>query len=386
MNYSEAVHWLLAKETRHTTLFLQSSPGLGKSSVAGTVAETLREQEEAAGGDPSQIVEVVLDLTRLAPEDLSGLPYIEILEDGTRRTRYAPQPWLARACVPGVKGIICLDDLPAASEAVAKAARQLVLERRIDENRLSSGIRLMVTGNRREDKAGAMTLPSHFVNSVAIFGFDADFESWAKWYMARGYPPVILAFLRWKLDCFSQTPADKSNNNQFATPRSWTLLGSVWDYAEKRGMVLHTAEAYVGTSVGAVFHGFWKTRAALVPPDELLKNPALISDPVVYLAETPDRAYALFGALAETAADWMGQKSRNKSETVCLFLRALAHFSGGNLEFAYSAIDQFTRTQRGVKFAVATDFLMDVYFAKLQDESKVRQIMEFFQKTDPAKK
>ncbi|NBT36215.1 MAG: AAA family ATPase, partial [Betaproteobacteria bacterium] len=120
MQYSDIVALAMAQfvsEDMSTPICLLGSPGIGKTSLARSIADQMtkavrRERPDA----PSAICQVV-DLTSKMPEDMSGLPRIDQTPSGLV-TRYAPQEWLAKLSDPEVYGVLCLDDLPAASPAV----------------------------------------------------------------------------------------------------------------------------------------------------------------------------------------------------------------------------------------------------------------------------
>ncbi len=58
---------------------------------------------------------------------------------------------------------------------------------------------IIVTGNRREDKSAAATLPAHFRNSILMLDVELDIDEWAKWYgKDERLAPIVPAFLRFK--------------------------------------------------------------------------------------------------------------------------------------------------------------------------------------------
>ena len=148
-----------------TALMALGPPGIGKSAAARAVGELMTEHVTSRSpAAPEALIEVI-DLSSRLPEDVGGLPFRGEL-NGIPTTFYAGQSWVSRLCAPNTYGVLCLDDLPAAVGSVQVAVRQLVLDRKVGEHRISDGILIIVTGNRREDKSAAKTLPAHFRNSV----------------------------------------------------------------------------------------------------------------------------------------------------------------------------------------------------------------------------
>jgi hypothetical protein len=115
-----------------------------------------------------------------------------------------------------------LEDIPAASKAVQVACFQLVQERSMGSVQLSPNVRVILTGNRASDKAGARDLPSPLRNRVCILSLEPDLEEWMYWAASKKLPAVLGGFLTYRRQFFTQTPdqADKENG-QFATPRCY---------------------------------------------------------------------------------------------------------------------------------------------------------------------
>ena len=290
----------------------------------------------------------VLDLSSMLPEDLNGLPF-RFGGDTAPVTRYAPQSWLHRLCQPDAYGVLVLDDLPAAAPAVQVASRQLSLERRVHEAKLSPNIMVIVTGNRREDKSSASTLPAHFRNSVALLDIQIDLEEWCTWYGEQeGLDPVVPAFLRYRPTHLSHLPKDADQRGAFATPRSWMMLGRNWPIAQSQGVGFDLSSGLVGEGVATEFGAFVTVRANLVDPKSVLANPRqAIPDPKHTLSG-PDKMVAMTTGLGEVAgmrmkdkADTKEAKDRKK-ETPLQFLKAVAWVTQSSREYVATAVSTFT--------------------------------------------
>lgn len=305
-------------------------PGIGKTSLGHYVADLMTAQLKAANPAAQPAICISLDLSSRLPEDLLGLPWRNQEDDCTD---YCPQRWLAELCEDGAVGVLILDDLPAASPAIQVASRQLVLERRIHDHYLSDGILIIVTGNRRQDKAKASTLPSHFCNSVCFLELTPDLDSWAEWYAAQGnMSSDVTSFLRFRPTHLSKLPQDADRRGAFATPRTWSKLGEMWDVAHEMGFGLQVAQGLVGEGVATEFVAFVNVKSKLVDPMEVLRNPKIaIKDPSSYL-NSPDKVYAMVTAIAEHGfSHKMGME----------FLVALGWCSNGNKEYIGAAINHW---------------------------------------------
>lgn len=322
-----------AADTSPITLCVLGPPGVGKSACGKAIADAMTEsvQGRIPSAPPARFM--ALDLSSMLPEDLMGLPFRD-----NDITRYCPQSWLAPFCEEGAYGVLVLDDLPAASAQVQVACRQVSLDRRIHEMHLSPGVLIIVTGNRREDKAGATTLPSHFRNSVCILNYSPDFGGWEKWYAQTGFSSDVPAFLHFRKSYFSRVPKDADKKGSFATPRTWAMLGRVLGSIPAEQQPEFVA-GLVGEGVGVEFAAFQMLRKTLVTPAKLMADPrGSLPDPRGSL-DSPDKIIALATGLGEHAA--ATAKGRGAEKVLTQFLTALGWATVGNREYSASAISTF---------------------------------------------
>ena len=333
-------------------------PGIGKSACALAAAALIGTHlnrpvvdlalEPNFNGSPdSAVLFYAADLSSFLPEDIGGIPKTGMQSVcGTEMmvTLYAAQRWMAPFCAPGAVGVLCLDDIPAAAPAVQVAVRQLVLYRRIGQMRLSPGVLLFSTGNRREDKSGSSTLPAHFCNTVQILSVETNVEDWCEWYgQQQEHAPVIAAFLRFRPSHHSKLPKDADKKGSFATPRSWALLGAVFAVAEANGVLLEVASGLVSEGIATEFQAFINVRNTLVDPAKVLRDPVkTLPDPRKVL-NTPDKAYAMTTGLGEVAAEWRkGADAKKKKEAPLLFMRAVGHVTQRDREYIATAVSTYT--------------------------------------------
>jgi len=298
MNFNEILNtsfnlWKVGKENdiRPTTVFIQGPPGLGKTAIANELATKI--QREFSGKTITHIV----DLTSSAPEDLGGMPYIS-----GSQTRYAPQQWMSDFQDSDTAGVLVLDDLPAALPSSAVAARQIALTGSINGIKLSNNVIVLVTGNRQSDKAAARTLPSHFLNAVAVLEMQADLDSWSSWFLKNEGSPTVLAFLRTRPNLFSQLPSEASETGSFATPRSWAGLSRNYRYLRESPKRLEAFSSFVGTGAGVEFLSYIDDFEKLPSIEAFYEDPTtIIPNPGETLAN-PGRKYAVALALTYIAA------------------------------------------------------------------------------------
>lgn len=337
----------LEKDLPQQTVTLLGSPGIGKTSTSHALGELMtsavRANPSLVYGDnvpakvPEAIVKVV-DLSSSLPEDLNGLPK---LEDGV--TRFYAQEWMHQLCQENAYGVLVLDDLPAAAPMMQVASRTIALERRVHEHRLAPGVFVIVTGNRREDKSAASTLPAHFRNSVLLLDCELDVDEWAKWYGRNEHlAPVVPAFLRFRQEKLSQTPDKADKRGAFATPRTWTKLGAQYAVADATENLFEVASGLVGEGVATEFVAFCKIRNELVNPEEVFDAPETALPKPGKTLDTPDKLVAMATSLGEIAAHRSkNEKGKKKSEAPLKLLRALAWSTEDSREYCGAGVSTF---------------------------------------------
>jgi len=335
---------------KQQTVCLLGPPGLGKTSTGNELAQLMEERVKANPSimfgkkAPSKVPDAIcvpVDLSSSLPEDLNGLPFRE-----GDSTKFCAPEWLHEMCKPGAYGVLILDDLPAAAPMMQVASRQCALERRIHSHILSPGIFIIVTGNRREDKSAATTLPAHFRNSVLMLDTDLDVEDWCDWYgRNENLDPVVPAYLRWQQDKLSTCPGDDIAKNDkrgaFATPRTWAKLGAQVKVAMAADCLDEVAAGLVGEGTAHEFCAFVSIRANLVDPTLVFDNPVKnLPDPEKL--NSPDKQIAMATSLGEiAAARCKHSKGRERDEAPEKLLRAVSWATQGNREYCATAVSHF---------------------------------------------
>lgn len=253
-------------------VFLWGAPGIGKSSLVRSFADSLG------------LECVTLLGTQLAPEDLIGVPQIV---DG--RSRFAPPVSIAR----DEPYCLFLDELNASSAEVQKAFYSLILDRRIGEYELPAGSVVIGAGNRATDNALARPMASALVNRLVHVHLRASATDWLRWAAGAGIHPIVLDYLRNRPDHLWIAPP--KTEEPFSSPRSWHMLsdalhsyGDGIDDETLRVLAFGTLTAGHASS----FRAFVKTVRNAFGLDAILKGeagwPAAAEDRdlLYFLAET----------------------------------------------------------------------------------------------------
>lgn len=303
------------------TVLLLGPPGIGKSAVASALAGRITAHHQQLDAAAPAAGDWRKDLSSALPEDLNGLPKT----DG-EVMRFVPDTWLADACTKGRYGVLTLDDLPAASKSVQVATRQLVLDRRIHEHILSDDVFIIVTGNRRDDKAAATALPSHFLNSVVMLTLDEDFAEWVKFQRPSS---TLAGFLAFRPKFFSQLPKDADRQGAFATPRSWSRLDNLLKatkWSDEQQLAFSTG--MVGEGVAVELAAFARLAGQLPPAKDLYERPEAVLPPDHAVWQQPDIRFAVLAAMAA------GMPERKTAKVAARFLTSLCFVCREAQDFA----------------------------------------------------
>lgn len=263
------------------SMYIVGSPGLGKTQLPRQVAEEL--------GVGFQCIHV----PTLQPEDC-GLPIVNAKRDSVsflvpgEKFPFEGSRWPER-------GILVLDELAQADNALQKIMANLMQEREMHGRKLMDGWMIIATGNRATDRAGANRILSHLRNRMTTYEFEPHLDDWCAWALDNGIKPEVIQFLRFRPNLLSDFDAQRDIN---PTPRAWSegvseALGVVPSDAE-----FETFKGDVGEGAAGEFLGFLGIYRKLPDPDVVLLHPDTHEVP-----SDPATLYALAGALAHRASD-----------------------------------------------------------------------------------
>lgn len=262
-------------------LHVISSPGIGKTQIAGQAAKEL--------GIGFKAIHAPL----LQPEDY-GFPVIGADKQDVRFIVSREKFPVVGADCPD-KGIFLVDELPQADNSAQKILANLFQEREIHGQRLKDGWAIVSTGNRTTDRAGANRLLSHLKDRVTEVPLDPSLDDWTQWAIENGVKPEVIAFIRFRPALLSafDPQAEKS-----PTPRAWVEGVSAALGITSPNLELATFTGDVGEGAAAEFCGFIKIFRELPSPDVIALNP--LTAPV---SDKPAVHYAVCGSLAHRATD-----------------------------------------------------------------------------------
>lgn len=229
------------KHPKQAALMVWGAPGIGKTSLVRLV------QKEYGG----RMIDV--QLTTYAPEDffLPAMNPATTANVKSRRSTRIPQEWLplyhetegeegnAKANGPdGMGGIIFLDEISRASEAIRNICLKLVLDKELDGGwKIGSKWVVIAASNRTEDdETNTMAFGSALSNRFKQVNFVPTVDSYVKYASGvkneRGgdmFDQRILSFLKWSKGQEFFHKMDPDMSKVFPSPRSWDAAAMAWD-------------------------------------------------------------------------------------------------------------------------------------------------------------
>ncbi len=241
-------------KTGHTP-FIWGDPGIGKSDTVRTVADALK------------IDLVDLRLSIFDPTDLKGFPVVK--GSGKNEAMHFVPP----AVLPTKgKGILFLDELPAAPPAVQAAAYQLILDKKLGEYSLPAGWFIAAAGNHARNGGVHYSLPPALANRFVHIELNTSAEDWDAWASTSGISDLTRAFIRFRPALLHDMEARKAGM-AFPTPRSWRFADDLVKQNLNLSDQLSLLKGTVGEGAATEYLAFVKTAAELPSASEILLNP-----------------------------------------------------------------------------------------------------------------
>lgn len=197
--------------------FLQSSPGIGKSSIARQIAEEMN----------LQLID--LRLSQCAPEDLQGLP-MKIEIDGVLKSAFLPFdvfPLETDQIPKGKNGwLLFLDEFNSATKSVQAAAYKLVLDRLVGNTKLHNACAVMAAGNLSTDRAIVTQLGTASQSRVAHILMEVNHQEWVAWANKKDIDFRVIGFMHFQPQKLHMFNPDH-NDLTFACPRTWEFVSKL---------------------------------------------------------------------------------------------------------------------------------------------------------------
>lgn len=259
--------------------FLRGAPGMGKSDAALQIGDAI--------GIPSER-KLVVHVNNHDVVDFTGVP--SVVDD---ETVFNPTKMFHQFREGTGPGLIVLEELPQSSTHHQTWAAGFILERETPTFKLDPKVRIIVTGNRTQDKAGAKQLLTHLSNRLYEFNMETSLDDWCEWAMANELDPMGIAFLRLRPGLLNDFDPTRSVN---PTQRSWTQLFTDVPQDMPTDLYLYAAEGKVGEGAAAEWVAARDMMVKMPSVDVIRMHPDTTEVP-----EEPAVKYAVATALSMSA-------------------------------------------------------------------------------------
>lgn len=250
--------------------YLAGPPGIGKSSIAKSMAEEINYQ--------------LIDyrFSTGTPEDQTGLP-VKTIQGGKERAVFLPFndifPTEDTPLPPGKDGwLLFLDELSNAPKHMQASAFKVILDRMVGDKRLHPNVVLMAAGNRIEDRAAAVQLGSALNSRMIMLNVFPQLEEWLEDVaLPNRYDPRIVAFLSNYPEMLMNFDPTRDRGT-FACPRTWSFMDGILkvDGVELTGEHLALYAGTVGATAAPQFVNFVTVFTKLPSLKEIVDNPATV--------------------------------------------------------------------------------------------------------------
>jgi hypothetical protein len=289
MNYQNAKKVVLAVLKAGRVPMLLSAPGVGKTSVIGDVHIAFAKWLglvpvlDNLAPKSDQFSLVVMRIGLFQSIDFGGVPVPVEKGDG----KYIQIRAMLENLPTCGAGFLYLNEYPQGDRATQAAARQLMLENRLGDYHLPPGWRVVVDGNRQQDRAGSTAPLSIVTSSTVLIQIDPDPREWCAWAESAGIRTEVTSWIAWQGGAPENflLNFDPRKSEPFTCPRSLHILSDVLDELDEldvpEAVAVETYKGIVGEAAAEAANVFFKLYRVTLPCiDEAIKNPLTAELPV----------------------------------------------------------------------------------------------------------
>jgi hypothetical protein len=272
----------LMRETWQPIVVL-GAPGSGKSYFA---KHTLREMyADHIGLTKDDIGFVCIKPAERDGVEIAGVA-LPMQEDDAPFTEFTVSPVIRKIEKTGLAhGVLLIDEIAQAGIPEQKVLSSLLdgQENSLGDTRLPAGWIVYATGNRAQDKSGALKLLSHNINRAKFFELKRDTTAWiTDFAIPHGVHPILLECVMAYADSGWFADSVPMDQESYCTERSLTEasadLHAIFNSLEFVGTLPIWAEAMLAGNIGNVNArrvSEWIARRDTVPTGaEIMSNPA----------------------------------------------------------------------------------------------------------------
>jgi len=290
MNISQTKFTLKYFPPRQSIL-IRGRHGLGKSEVVKQSAQELSVETGKSFGF------IDIRLSQREAGDIIGLPrsvdtfkvtknvfkdgkYIDQVETINNVMVHDLPVWFPRD--PDSCGILFLDELDRAPREVQQAGFEIVLDYRLNLNRLPAGWRVVAAINGDPDGQGSyqvLEMDPALQDRFFVIDFKPTVPEWLDYAKSIGVHDAIVKYIT-KIPNDLDTPEKIEPGVVYPSRRSWVMFSEAikyqasknYDPLKKLDYLILLARGYLGTTIALNFVEYIRTDYKIFSPEEILNN------------------------------------------------------------------------------------------------------------------
>lgn len=270
-------------------LFIAGAFGIGKSQIVKNTAidiakrkgKEFREWNRISKSEKEEIFKnpekyfVLIDerLSEYDSSDIKGLPDFKESRD---TIEWKIPFWAKFITLEKSDGLLFFDEINLATQLVIASVYKIILDRIINDSRLSDNWVVVGAGNRDEDRAYTHTLPAPVRDRWSEVELsNSSIGVWTDWASQNGIDSRIIGFLNFKSSNLYKVDFD--DGQKFTTLRGWERVSNLIKDEESMDVIELLSKTAIGEGVATEFISFCKIRDKL-KLEEFVKNPSKIKE------------------------------------------------------------------------------------------------------------
>ena len=230
-------------------------PGLGKTHILETFARS--SGWSFAYLAPAQFEEM---------GDLTGMPQIQLLEDGRKVTQLVPPAWVPREPGPG---LLLIDDVNRADERILRGIMQLLQRGQLGDWSLPRQWMIALTANPEREDFSVTHMDPALLDRMLHVELQFDLKAWQNWALQEGLDPRGILFTRFYPNFFDL---------EILSPRSYTqflqAITKIPNWQEEESLIFSIGAGLLGEKGIANFLEFLRLGLERLPSTEELLEAA----------------------------------------------------------------------------------------------------------------
>lgn len=248
-------------------VYVEGPPGGGKSSII----------RQVVAGMGRELIDI--RLSQMDSVDLLGVPFPS---EGV--TSWNPPEFFYKLSQNPEKYVLMMDEYDKAPIEVQNASLQILLDDQVGSLSLN-GAKMVLAGNRIEDRANSNKISTAARNRVTTLTLDHNHDDTIKYWVQTGFAVEVIAFCRFSptlLNEFVRRSDTKEETTRllavkdqqaFATPRSWEFVSRMIKASIPDSIMLPMICGTVGNLAGLHFTQYLKVIHECPDITTILNNP-----------------------------------------------------------------------------------------------------------------